>query len=790
MITMSARRWLYVLAGALVVVLAILGPRVSRSSPPPQDVGVPEEALAALREGRYLRASEVMRDYLATHGDSAAPGAVLFAAQAEAGLGDWERVEQLLRDKPWLDSIGSGRGWDLLGRSQLQLGHFDQSSRSFSRYLEIASNVGDRQQGIAEIRKATAFVNTAKYDSALAAYGRASGMLPQIGDWIRIFSASAAASDGDTTRVRTLLDSADGTLARDWGWRSRVRAKQNAKDTAGALSAAQLAATFLPGAGGKAEAWLRTGELRLSLGDTAGARAAWVSSMTVSPGSSAALSAAQQLTDLNIGTARDNLVMGRVYLRHGNASRGIAGLASFMNSNSATASERRTVQLEMGRAMFNAGRYPDAATTLLAYADSAGNNARAADASYTAIRALYRAGETGRARALVQSVLTRFPGTEGAASAAFLHADLDHDAGRLDEATQLYRKSANIAPQSDEGGLSRMRLAGIAFAAGDYAAARAEYVAYLGAFPNGRRAQQAMYWNAQAAKRLGLADSAKIILRRTFNADPFSYYGGLAADELGHDYSGVKLAASPPVDPAIEAQVANALARVDLLREIGWDEAATTEMNRTRTYFASVPAASYSLAEALNERGFTSNGITLGWDIYRREGAWNGRLLRIIYPFPYQKVIVAEARERGVDPYLAAGLIRQESMFNPRATSGAGAMGLMQVMPATGKTLATALKVRKFSPPLLYTPDVNIRLGMAYLADQLRTWNNRPARVLAAYNAGPTRVQRWSQFPEWSDDGLFTERIPYTETRDYVKIVQQNARMYEALYGPDALGSP
>ena len=790
MIKMSGRRWLYTAAGALVITIAILGPRVTRSAPTIQDDGVPDEALVALREGRYLRASEVMRDYLATYGDSAAPGAVLFAAQAEAGLGDWERVEQLLRDKPWLDSIGAGRGWDLLGRSQLQLGHFDQSSRSLTRYLEIAGNVGNRQQGIAEIRKATAFVSATRYDSAIAAYGRAAVMLPQIEDWIRIFAASAAAHAGDTAAVRMHLDSADGTLVRDWGWRSRVRAKENAKDTAGALAAAQLAAAFLPGASSKSEAWLRTGDLKLLLGDTAGARAAWVTGMSVAPGSSHALKAAQQLTSLNIGTARDNLVMGRVYLRHGNSARGIASLSTFMKSSAATPAERRTVQLETGRAMFNAGRYQDAAALLRTYADSAGNDARAADASFTAIRALYRAGQTQEARALVQSVLARYPQTEGAASAAFLHADLDHDAGLLTEASALYRRAANIAPQSDEGGLARMRLAGIAFANGDYQAARNEYNAYLGAFPTGRRAQQALYWSARAMSQMGHADSAASLLRRTFNMDPISYYGGLAGDALKRDFSSVRLAASPGIDPAIDAQVANALSRVDLLREIGWEEAATSEMNRARTHFASVPSASYSLAEELNARGFTSSGIALGWDIYRREGEWNARLLRIIYPFPYQKIIVSEAKERGVDPYLAAGLIRQESMFNPRATSGAGAMGLMQVMPATGKTLAAALKVRKFSTPLLYTPDVNIRLGMAYLADQLRTWNNRPARVLAAYNAGPTRVERWSQFPEWKDDGLFTERIPYTETRDYVKIVQQNARMYEALYGPDPVAAP
>jgi soluble lytic murein transglycosylase len=208
-----------------------------------------------------------------------------------------------------------------------------------------------------------------------------------------------------------------------------------------------------------------------------------------------------------------------------------------------------------------------------------------------------------------------------------------------------------------------------------------------------------------------------------------------------------------------------------------------------RAHFAGVDGALYSLAEALNERGLTSSGISLGWEIRRREGSWNKRLLRIIYPFPYENIIVAEAKDQGVDPFLAAGLIRQESMFKPTARSGAGAMGLMQVMPATGRILAKSLKIRKFTTPMLETPEVNVRIGMAYLKDQLSTWNNEPARFLAAYNAGPSRVERWQAFPEWGDDELFTERIPYDETRDYVKIVQHNARMYKALYGSGESGA-
>ncbi|MEO5509153.1 MAG: transglycosylase SLT domain-containing protein [Longimicrobiales bacterium] len=776
---MTTRRWLLATGITLIVSLAVMGPG-STQSVPVSSRDVPDSALVALREGRYLRASHILQDYLATQTDST-PDAILYSAQAAAGLGDWERVEGLLANRSWLDSIGAGNGWDLLGRSQLQLGHFDESGRSFSRYLKIAQNAGQRAKGIGELRIATAFVSATKYDSAIAAYDRAAKLLPQIQDWIDIFAAAAAASKGDTTAVRIRLDSTDGTLARDWGWRSRVRAKQNAGDMAGAAAAARYAATLLPSKASRAEAWLRVAEIRAKTGDTEDARRAYREAMTVNPGTGS--DAALALTALGGYTARDQLLMGRVYLRNGNSARGIASLRAYTEQGNLGQEEQRRLQLEVGRALFNAGRYEEAAVTLRAYAKSAMDETSAADALYTAIRATYRLGNEEAARALVLHVISVYPGTKGAASAAFLYADLDHDDGNLDSATAHYRRTIEIAPASDEAGLARMRLAGISYASGNHAAALKEYESYLLAFPDGKRAQQAMYWSAQSLRETGQADSANKLLRTARRADPFTYYGDLAAEQLNAQFWSVPLAKSPASDPALELQVENALARVDLLKELGWNEAAATEMQRARTHFTGISNALYPFAEALNKRGFASSGIALGWDIRRRDGSWNKRLLRIIYPFPYQNLIVAEARDRGVDPYLAAGLIRQESMFNPRARSGAGAMGLMQVMPATGKILAKSLNIRKFQPVMLETPEVNIHIGMAYLKDQLSTWSNKPARFLAAYNAGPTRVERWRAFPEWSNDELFTERIPYEETRDYVKIVQHNARMYEALYG-------
>ena len=105
------------------------------------------------------------------------------------------------------------------------------------------------------------------------------------------------------------------------------------------------------------------------------------------------------------------------------------------------------------------------------------------------------------------------------------------------------------------------------------------------------------------------------------------------------------------------------------------------------------------------------------------------------------------------------------------------------------ESLARNLGVARFSEDMLTQPELNIHFGMAYLADQLRNYGDRLDAVLAAYNAGPTRVNRWRSFPEYQDRLLFAERIPYDETRDYVRIVQNNRRIYAALYGDEIAGA-
>lgn len=154
---------------------------------------------------------------------------------------------------------------------------------------------------------------------------------------------------------------------------------------------------------------------------------------------------------------------------------------------------------------------------------------------------------------------------------------------------------------------------------------------------------------------------------------------------------------------------------------------------------------------------------------------------RILFPLPWRSSLERHSRQRGLDPFAMAGLIRQESEFNPRAVSPARAYGLTQIMPATGRQLLKVSR-RRFRPTVLFNPDVNLRLGATYLKESLDKYDGRWECALAAYNAGPSRVKEWLTWGEYRERAEFIENIPFSETRTYVTAVLRNADMYRRIY--------
>jgi soluble lytic murein transglycosylase len=157
-------------------------------------------------------------------------------------------------------------------------------------------------------------------------------------------------------------------------------------------------------------------------------------------------------------------------------------------------------------------------------------------------------------------------------------------------------------------------------------------------------------------------------------------------------------------------------------------------------------------------------------------------VLRLFYPPSYDRLVRAEAARADLPPALALALIKQESGFDPRAVSRAGARGLMQLMPATATEQARKEGLRGFDPESLFDPAVNVRLGVAYLRDVLRRQDGNVTFALAQYNAGPVALARWQSRLQGRPLEEVAEEIGYAETREYVKRVSANYLTYQVLW--------
>ena len=155
---------------------------------------------------------------------------------------------------------------------------------------------------------------------------------------------------------------------------------------------------------------------------------------------------------------------------------------------------------------------------------------------------------------------------------------------------------------------------------------------------------------------------------------------------------------------------------------------------------------------------------------------------RYLYPYPYQELVELYAKANGVDSALVASVIMNESRFQNDARSPRGAIGLMQIMPETAQWIAFQLGDDNFSLEKLREPETNIRYGVWYLAELQREFAGNNILALAAYNAGRGTVRDWIEEGDWPWTFHALDKIPYPETRSYVKNVLQNRIRYEKLY--------
>ena len=273
--------------------------------------------------------------------------------------------------------------------------------------------------------------------------------------------------------------------------------------------------------------------------------------------------------------------------------------------------------------------------------------------------------------------------------------------------------------------------------------------------------EQWRYWRAVALARNGDLEAARLVLEPL--AAERSYYGFLAADELGIDYAFAHDTLTAD-DEAIESLSR----RPDLVRArelflVGLDSRGRSEWDAV---MAGLSDEQKTQAAVLAHRwGWHSRAIATAAAV----GHYDDLALR--YPLPFRQSFEQGASSASIPTTWALGIARSESLFMRDVRSRAGAIGLMQLMPATGRQVAREIKLAYSGLDTLTDPDHNIRLGTSYLGSMAARYDGNHVLATAAYNAGPHRVDRWLPQSAVVDARVWIENIPFNETRKYVRRV-------------------
>jgi soluble lytic murein transglycosylase len=284
------------------------------------------------------------------------------------------------------------------------------------------------------------------------------------------------------------------------------------------------------------------------------------------------------------------------------------------------------------------------------------------------------------------------------------------------------------------------------------------------------------YFEARLAERTGDRATAQRLYREATNKAEF--HGFLAADRINASYT------LCPWLPADTDTQRNAIARDPaIVRAVGlyridrrgwaareWDDALSRFDDTQRRLAVEVAQSHGWFDRAVFALGKTPAGEPRPEEL---------RLYTLRFPLHHDATIRREAANNRLDPAWVAGEIRAESVFDPRARSGANAMGLMQIVPGTGATVARDLGLAWGGAESLYDPDTNITLGTAYLRQLLDKYGGQPYQAIAGYNAGPSPLARWQEQRPGMDPDFWIETISYKETRDYVARVLAFSVLYD-----------
>ncbi|MBI1723118.1 MAG: transglycosylase SLT domain-containing protein [Gemmatimonadetes bacterium] len=733
-------------------------------------VRAPASADTLLIAGRYWHALQVVPPPPPSR-PLAAGDALLHAVIAE-GLGRTARVDELVRRAQGGDSLPELLA--LAARADERAGRWALVEAKYRRLAQLPS-APPAMRAAATVRLAMALQQLGRLDSAIAAWRQAAQALPEIADWLALARAEI---QRDTAVAFASLSAARTPGAAQRADLLVARRRLTAGNLRGALDVyRRLGRT------------LEIARVEYALGQWRLARVRADSVLFADPTKPAALLAATFLTGrYDTLSLREYLAVSRAY----RARDDLSSAERFARRAIARSDTSVGAWLELGRIESERGDLRAALTALDSAAVRPRGRRRTGSPPATLIafaraQALQAAGRWDEAAPLVDTLVRAHPGDSSIARAVLFLADHDRARGEAAKELARYRVLRRRFPGTPAANVARFRLGLLAYTRGAVDTAATLVAAAFARDSTRQLGLAPRYWDARL--RLELGDSAAAAALRRIAAEyPLGYYGVRARQLLG-DTSSLLVDTALALPKPGSFPPARARERIRLLASLGFDAEARAEATGWVGDTSASVHVLVAAAGAAADAGLAREAIALGEAARARAGMVPG-VARALFPISYRAIVEAEAVEQCIDPLLLAAIIRQESRFEPRARSRAGARGIGQVMPSTGRQLAARMRLGSWDPDLLYVPDFNLHLGSRYLNDRINGDSLPIWAVLASYNAGPDRVARWRRWAEFDDADLFAERVSIRETHDYVKTVYANYVWYRQAYRPAPAPAP
>jgi soluble lytic murein transglycosylase len=497
-----------------------------------------------------------------------------------------------------------------------------------------------------------------------------------------------------------------------------------------------------------------------------------------------------QATPAQRKTRADLLMKAR---RYGDAADEYRELVSH-----ASAADRPAGELVLADALHRAGRNREAKAELTTLAGaSAEQNAQRL---YILGEVAWASNENENFYRTVDELRQLAPTSPWLEQALLSVANLHLVHHEYDQALDAFRELQQRFPTGARASYAHWKAAWLTLRQGKNDEAKKAFEEQIALYPGGNETSAALYWRARLAEEDNQPAMARAYYQKLSERYRNYYYAELGRERLKKIPASVDPAGQFPLldhVPALsngekvtlsEAPAEDLhLQKAELLGNGGLIDFAVRELQAA----SSADGGNWGLAETAQlytETGHYDRAIEVMKHSVPSYFAVDIPTLprqywEALFPRPYWNDLKKFSVANGLDPYLVASLIRQESEFNPAAVSRANAVGLMQLLPQTGKLVARQEKLKRYSATQLFTPAVNLQLGTRYFRGMVDQFGGSFEYALAAYNAGSDRVQEWMGQGQYRDQQEFVESIPFTETREYVQAILRNAAVYKQLYG-------